>query len=77
MLSLVLTSVLALSRSPNETGSDIFPTGLIGLPPKPCNGYSGGCNMCWLRFIFSKVFKNKMLKDRLGDQRGGGGVNGS
>jgi hypothetical protein len=34
--------VLALSRSPKDTGGDTFPTGLIGFPLKPCNGYSGG-----------------------------------
>jgi hypothetical protein len=34
--SKVRVSILALSRSPKDIGSDIFPTGLIGFPPKPC-----------------------------------------
>jgi hypothetical protein len=37
---------LVLSRSLKDTGRDTFPTGLIGFPPEPSNGYSGGCNMC-------------------------------
>jgi hypothetical protein len=44
--SKVRVSVLALSRSAKDTGRDIFATGLIGFPPKPNNGYYGGCNMC-------------------------------
>jgi hypothetical protein len=42
----VRVSILALSRSPKDTGRDTFTTIFIGFPPKPCSGYYGGCNMC-------------------------------